>query len=46
MTPFEFFYISNLIYFIYLNIIFFFFFFFFLLKMIQYDKIQPLHIKA
>ena len=40
MTSFEIFEISNLIYFLYLITIFNIFF----LKMIQYDKIQHLHI--
>ena len=39
-TSFELFEILNLIYFIYFNIIFF------LLKILQYDKLQHLHIKA
>ena len=42
MTSFELFKILNLIYFIYFNVNLK----FYLLKMIQYDKIQHLHIKA
>ena len=42
MTSFELFKILNLIYCIYFNVNLI----FYLLKMIQYDKIQHLHIKA
>ena len=44
MTSFELFEILNLIYFIYFIIILY--LIFYLLKWIQYDKIQHLHIKA